>query len=139
MKRTPLKPGIKPLERKTELKRRARRYTADERAEHGRYVAARMTAWKRDEGRCQFAATLLHAVGSTRTVTERLIECEGMSDPHHIYPQERAKKEGHEETITDPANLLVLCRKHHDFVHHSRPDLAKRWGLLRDEPLPEGP
>lgn len=77
------------------------------------YDRARQAVWNRDGGRCQ-AATVFPAV-----------ECYGRIDPHHIaltgpYPELRC----------DVDNMICVCRRHHDHIHH-HPLEAKKAGLLR--------
>lgn len=52
------------------------------------------------------------------------VKCSGSLDPHE--PLTRARG----GSITDPSNLIWLCRSHHDFVH-DYPHYAHELGLLK--------
>lgn len=52
------------------------------------------------------------------------VKCRGSLDPHE--PLTRARG----GSITDPSNLMWLCRAHHDFAH-AFPDAAYEVGMLR--------
>jgi len=51
------------------------------------------------------------------------VKCWGVNDPHHVLPRGR----GGPDAL---ANLVTLCRGHHDWVH-AHPELSKPLGLLR--------
>lgn len=86
----------------------------DRRAERQAYDRAKQAAWTRDNGQCQAAQAWPD------------IECYGRVDPHHIaptgiYPELRC--------VTD--NIICVCRRHHDQIHHHEPLKAREAGLLK--------
>jgi hypothetical protein len=68
------------------------------------------------------------ALEATRGVTRAETLCAGPVDPHHIWPT------GKQGPRLDPANIVCLCRKHHDYVHAHR-----EWSEPRDLLRPHGP
>lgn len=52
------------------------------------------------------------------------VQCAGKLDPHE--PLTRARG----GSITDPGNLLWICRQHHSWLH-AHPERAHEVGLLR--------
>jgi 5-methylcytosine-specific restriction endonuclease McrA len=50
------------------------------------------------------------------------VACWGRLDPHHIL----RRSQGGQDT---PANLVTLCRAHHDWVH-AHPEQSRTLGLL---------
>lgn len=50
--------------------------------------------------------------------------CRGPLDPHHVLPV------GEGGARCDPANVILLCRGHHDFAHQQRA-AAEPLGIIR--------
>lgn len=79
-------------------------------AERGEWERTVDRVLRRDDWYCR-------AMGSWPEVA-----CRGRLDPHHLVPRSRGGSD-------DDANLVTLCRAHHDAVH-GWPDLAVERGLL---------
>lgn len=80
-------------------------------AEDEQYDRAKAEALTRDRNRCQ---------GEQRVPG---VACAGRLDPHHVWPT------GQGGPRCDPANLLTLCRAHHDWAH-SNSRAARTLGML---------
>ncbi len=115
-RRAPLRSGTKKL-RRTRLKP----VSAKRHDEGAVYAVVKLQVWERDEGRCQAQARGLWPE----------LECGGPLDPHHIWPK------GRYGPMSDPDNLIVLCRVHHIEGVHGHTRLARERGLLRDGPKEE--
>lgn len=107
--RTPLRSGttlerIAPLRQQSTKRRRSR----------AAYRAAVAEATERAQGRCEGHEPLA-AVGVD-------VPCRGQIDPHHVRPRGRGG-------VDEAANLAMVCRSVHDFVH-ANPQLAAEAGLL---------
>lgn len=97
--RTPLRTR-KPLEAMSKRRR----------GESSAYTAAKTTVWLRDLGRCQ--AEGLDGVPHG-----------GPKDPHHVWPL------GQGGPRCDPANMIIVCRAAHEWIHTHRQQ-AELHGLL---------
>lgn len=110
VRRSPLKRGTKPMRQVSEKRS----------AEKDDYDDAKAKAWSRDRGTCQAGPDRMRGREGWPE-----IECGGRADPHHVAPVGQ-----YPELRCDPANLLTLCRAHHDGVHHQDPVKARELGLL---------
>lgn len=110
-RRTPLQPG-KPLARRTALApvgARAKRRNPELRAAYQATDA-------RSAGRCE-----AHVAGV----------CTGAAvDHHHL-----AKRSTHPELVTDPSNIIHVCRACHTWIDDNQPEAA-RLGLHRPRKAP---
>lgn len=97
-----------PLKRRSVLKP----VSDKRRAQRDDYNAAVTEAFRRDRGLCRGLGVIPGHV------------CEGRLDPHHVWPV------GNGGPRCDPANIVVLCRRAHDWAH-GNPLLSKPAGLLR--------
>jgi len=79
--------------------------------------------WRRDYGTCQAAARIRKAFPDR----PEWHDCAGKLDPHHIIPVEKWA-----EGLAVDSNMVVVCRQHHGWIHHSRPMAARTLGLLSD-------
>ena len=104
-----------PLKRTEAQLRRTRLKPVSERREAGRdaYEDAKAAVWARDRGQCQ----------AERRWPE--VACGGRLDPHHVWPQGL-----YPERRCDPDAMLVVCRRHHDHIHHVDPRRARELELL---------
>lgn len=75
------------------------------------YAEAKAAALVRDGNRCQ---------GEARVPG---VTCAGRLDPHHVWPT------GNGGPRCDVANLLTLCRAHHDWTHNNN-RAARVLGML---------
>lgn len=94
--------------RRSPLKRVSERRQG-ERADYDRAVS---DAFARDRWKCQGIAVIPGHV------------CRGRLDPHHVWPV------GKGGPRCDAANIKVLCREAHQWVHNGNPQLARTLGLL---------
>lgn len=106
-----LRNGLQEVIRRTPLKPVSTKRMADQRA----YTAAVQRAVLRARGHCQALPAWPE------------IACWGRLDPHHIAPAGMYPKRR-----TDPDNIILVCRRHHDQIHHVDPAGARRAGLLGD-------
>lgn len=95
MKRSGIKRGTKPLERRTRLRPIGRR----RRRELAAWAVVKADTLTRDAGICQAA----HLVPQ--------VACYGPLDPHHI-----AKRSTTPEARVDPENVVWVCRRHHYWI-----------------------
>lgn len=110
MKRVALKRG-KGLERRVSLrsKKPPNSMSARTKARIPERQRCRPQVWERARGRCEALAVLPHV-------------CSGPMDCHELVSRARGG------SIVDPANVVLLCRRIHDFVT-THPAEAHRLGL----------
>lgn len=106
MKRSPLVRKT-PLARTGRLKQRSRKTAAD--ADERVHVVAQV--WMRDGGRCRCAGWA--------------VECGGPMDVHERIPRSKWAA-----GYLDVDNCLLVCRAHHDQIHHVDPRGARAAGYL---------
>lgn len=128
MKRSPMPPRKAPMPRSGPRARRdAPEPDAAERAAQAAYDAARGEVSRRDGGRCRCAEL-------ARTLPPGAVPwppgCRGRRDPHHIW---KTRRDGRGGPKADAANMITLCRAHHDWVHTARNKaVAVELGLLKE-------
>ncbi|MGH9095128.1 MAG: hypothetical protein ACRDXE_08200 [Acidimicrobiales bacterium] len=107
-RRTPIGTGAGGL-------RRTRLAPVSQKRRDGRdtYEDAKAAVWRRDCGTC------------TAELTWPEVGCGGRIDPHHVWPQGR-----YPERRDDPDAMTLVCRAHHDAIHHQDPVRARQLGLL---------
>lgn len=94
-----------PLKRSKGLRRVSKKRQAEHPDPHARFVAA---VFNRDEGRCRLSEA----------------QCWGPLAVHHVRPV------GQGGDRYDPANGVLLCAGHHNFVH-DHPAWARNAGWLQ--------
>lgn len=122
-RRTPLK-ASKGLKRGKGLQRQKkplRQVSEKRRDQNPEYQAAIATVMLRDRGQCQLGP---NGSDPSRRVEE--VECAGIRDPHHVWPQGLFP-----EMRCDPDVMIVCCRAHHDWIHQTDPIRAREIGVLK--------
>lgn len=107
MRRSPIRRGGKTLRRKTGL----RRVSDKRRLREAERAVAVEEAFRRHDHRCVAASSVPE------------VACSGHLDAHEPLPRARGG------SIYDPANIVPLCRAHHDWTHTHPADATQR-GLL---------
>lgn len=130
-RKTPLARSTKPIKR-SPIKRSSGQKA---RREEDAWAACKAAVIERSHGYCEAWDAISPRWGSASDAAFDAWSRGGCSsyrheaaDPHHVWPEDR------DRGIHDPARVLALCRRSHDWAH-DHPAHASALGLLRPEPL----
>lgn len=109
-----------PLRRKTRMKP-----VSTKRQLQNVLYRAVLSQWRaQHDGRCEMRVNIYTGQPMPRGATLHSIQCPCRADdaPHH--------SKGRGRFLCDISTFRGLCRRHHNFIHHENPNLARALGWL---------